>query len=178
MSDEKKSENPFVLWWKDYKSDFEKIFFNFLMGYSSVIVVVLILILNQQKLFEVLGSEEVLFSVLGCCSSLLAVASVSIERNNTTIKLVPLYFNILAILPIFGFMSYFLEKNNTGINTRLLAVITIIGVVLSFYYLIISTNEERVKRKQIEEYKRDSNHLRKEIEKTDKGKINGRTIDV
>jgi glycopeptide antibiotics resistance protein len=178
MSDGNKPENAFVKWCKDYNSDFKKIIFSFLMGYSSVIVVILILILNQQDFLEVLVREEVLYAVLGCCSSLLAVASVSIERKNTTIKLIPLSFNILAILPVFGFMSYFLEHNNTGINTRLLAIITILGVILSFYYLIMSTNEDRVKRKKFEEYKRDTNNLRKEIDKTNKGKINGKPIDV
>lgn len=165
----------FIEWCKDYKSDFKKIIFSFLMGYSSVIVVILILKLNNQQLFGTELGRDIIFSILGCSSSMLAVASVTIEKNNTSLKTVPMLFNILAILPIFGFMSYFLIDSSVEINTKLLFTIAILGVILSFHYLVISTNEERTKRKK---YENDSKKLRNESEKETTGTVAGKEIEV
>ena len=165
----------FIDWCKDYKQDFKKIIFSFFMGYSSVLVVLLILKLNNQELFNTELGRDMIYSILGCSSSMLAVASVSIEKNNTSLKMVPMLFNILCILPVFGFMSYFLVDSSVEINIKLLSGITILGVILSFHYLVISTNEERTKRKK---YENDSKKLRDEPENETTGTVAGKEIKV
>ncbi|MGW5983699.1 hypothetical protein ACWFOP_25515 [Bacillus mycoides] len=171
-------KNKFIAWCKDYKSDFRKIIFSFLMGYSSVIVVVVILSFINQDFFKIISSKNTLYSILGCCSSMLAVASVSLEKNNTSYNILPMLYNILIILPIFGLMSYFLVDDSIEINTGILTTVTIIGVLLSFYYLVISTNEERIKRKKFEDMSRNSKNLRKQIENTTQGSVAGTKFDV
>ncbi|WP_212936962.1 hypothetical protein [Bacillus hominis] len=170
-------KNRFIAWCKDYQSDFKKIIFSFLMGYSSVIVVVLISAFMNEDFFKVLSSKSTLYSILGCCSSMLAVASVPIEKN-MPLKMTPMLFNILAILPIFALMSYFVENDSIEINIGILTTITIMGVIISFYYLVISTNEERTKRKKFEDLVRDSKILRSKSEKTTQGSVAGTEFDV
>ncbi|PDZ04041.1 hypothetical protein CON03_20360 [Bacillus cereus] len=171
-------KNKFIAWCKDYKSDFRKIIFSFLMGYSSVIVVVVVLSFINQDFFKIISSKNTLYSILGCCSSMLAVASVSIEKNNTSLKMGPMLYNFFVILPIFGVMSYFLVDDSIEINTVILTTVTIIGVLLSFYYLVISTNEERIKRKKFEDMSRNAKNLRNQIEKTTQGSVAGAEFDV
>lgn len=177
MSEKVFKEKKFRNWYKDLKIDISKIIFSFFMAYSSVIVVVIILMINSQKLLDILTQESILFSTLGCCSSLLAVGTVKIIKNEMSFKLFPFLYNCLVIIPIFGFMSILSINKDfpININNSLLIFLTIIGVIISFYYVVINTNEERITRKKLEKKSED---LRKRTKDINEGEIGGETINV
>lgn len=166
------------LWLGDYKTDFKKIIFNYIVGYSSVLIsIILLWAFYDNSFISVVNDPNIQYGVLGCTISLLTTVAIIIEKDGTRTKMLPLFY-IIFTLPIIGVMTYQIEANSQIMKTSVIFTYMVVGVSITFLYLVFGNNEERAIRKSLEKQRKESQEFGEKSEKTKEVKINDKNINI
>lgn len=166
------------LWLGDYKTDFKKIIFNYIIGYSSVLIsIILLWAFYDNSFISVVSDPNIQYGILGCTISLLTTVAIIIEKDGTRTKMFPLFY-IIFTLPIIGVMTYQIEADSQIMKTSVIYLYMIVGVSITFLYLVFGNNEERALRRKLEKQRRESQEFGEKSEKTNEVKINDKNINI